>query len=176
MASKFGLDFGKEHLKVILTLYDPDDLTFIRTSSRVTRKRGIGSGNHYKDTGRRRIQIIASAPKIPETYHICKTFIEKTQIDLLLFNFTGDLKLLNIVSGIMSCASKYPCLYCEFPNSEGNKAWQTDATLRTFGNIKNHKEDWLTSGGKKIKAKEYTNCVATPLFFHENDPDDSLDP
>nr|XP_047127450.1 uncharacterized protein LOC124808429 [Hydra vulgaris] len=120
MASKFCLDFGKGHLKLTLTLYDPDDLTFIRTSSRVTRKRGIGSGNHYKDTGRRKIQIITSAPKIPETYHNCKIFIEKAQINLLLFNFTGDLKLINIVSGIMSCASKYLCLYCESPNSEGN--------------------------------------------------------
>ena len=72
----------------------------------------------------------------------------------------------------MSCSSKFPCLFCESEKIEG--VWKPDAPLRTFGNISEHTKDWLMSGGNKGKAKEFTNCVETPLIFSDDDSPECL--
>ena len=97
MAQKIGMDFGKGHLRMVLTMYDDEDLLNISTKERITRAEGIGSGSSYKLTGRRRIMILASAPKVPENYHNCGIFIQNVAINSLLYTFTGDLKLYNII-------------------------------------------------------------------------------
>ena len=112
MAQKVGMDSGKGHLRMVLTMYDEDEL-MNNTKDRVVRSGGIGSGSSYKLTGRRKIMILASAPGVPENYHNCALIMEKVDINSLLYTFTGDLKLYNLVGGIMSSSSKCPCIYCE---------------------------------------------------------------
>ena len=107
------MDSGKGHLRMILTMYDEEDILPVHTMSRVTREEGIGGGTGYKLTGRRKIMIIASAPKVPENHHNCSIFIDKANINSLVYKFTGDLKLYNIVGGLMSSSAKHPCIYCE---------------------------------------------------------------
>ena len=112
MAQKIGMDSGKGHLRMVLTMYDDEDLLHT-TKDRVTRAEGIGSGSSYRLTGRRRIMILASAPKVPENYFNCSIFINKVNINSLVFTFTGDLKLYNIIGGLMSSSCRCPCIYCE---------------------------------------------------------------
>ena len=50
MAQKVGMDSGKGHLRMVLTMYDEDEL-MNNTKDRVVRSGGIGSGSSYKLTG-----------------------------------------------------------------------------------------------------------------------------
>ena len=113
MAQKIGMDSGKGHLRMVLTLYDEDDLLPSNIKQRSVRAGGIGSGTNYRLTGRKKIMIVASAPGVPETYKNCALIIDKVKINTLLYTFTGDLKLYNIVGGLMSSSCKCPCIYCE---------------------------------------------------------------
>ena len=113
MVEKVGMDSGKGHLRLVLTLYDEEDLLDFSTGSRVTRQEGIGSSCHYKLTGRKKIMILASVPKVPESYVNCSIIMNKVNINSLAYKFTGDLKIMNILAGLMSASSKCPCVYCE---------------------------------------------------------------
>ena len=113
LAPKIGMDSGKGHLRMVLTLYDQGIILPNNSKQRVVRSSGIGSGTDYRLTGRKKIMILASAPGVPETYNNCALFIDKVQINNLSYTFTGDLKLYNIVGGLMSSSCKSPCIYCE---------------------------------------------------------------
>ena len=113
MAQKIGMDSGKGHLRMVLTMYDEEDIIPVNNKPRATRMEGIGAGTSYRLTGRRKIMILASAPKVPENHHNCSLFIDKVKINSLVYKFTGDLKLYNIVGGLMSSSAKHPCIYCE---------------------------------------------------------------
>ena len=110
MAEKIGMDSGKGHCRMVLTLYDDEDLIHTSTGNRVTREQGIGAGQQYKLTGRKKIMILASAPKVPENYHNCSIIINKVDINSVAYRFTGDLKIYNILGGLMSASSKCPCI------------------------------------------------------------------
>lgn len=167
MAHKIGMDSGKGHLRMVLTMYDEEDILPNNNKERVTRAEGIGAGTSYRLTGRKKIMILASAPKVPENYNNCAIFINKVNISSLVYTFTGDLKLYNIIGGLMASSSKCPCIYCE--GSRENGKWEEGAPLRTFRNIQQNVDDWLNSGGNKKKAKLFTNCVEKPLLASEDD-------
>ena len=96
---------------------------------------------------------------IPESYKNCQIILEKVNIVQMIFHFAGDLKMLNIVAGIMSCSSACPCPYCEAKNVKGK--WESNANqaeLRTFKNIVDHFKEWMASGGVKSNAKNFRNC------------------
>ena len=52
---------------------------------------------------------------VPETYDNLKLIMEKCQLTGQTFKFktTNDLKMDNILLGLMSNSSSYPCPYCE---------------------------------------------------------------
>ena len=171
MAQKIGMDSGKGHLRMVLTMYDEEDIIPVNNKPRITRMDGIGAGTSYRLTGRRKIMILASAPKVPENHHNCSIFIDKVNINSLVYKFTGDLKLYNIVGGLMSGSAKHPCIYCEAAKEDGK--WQEDAPLRTLRNIQQHVDDWQTSGGDRKKAKMFSNCVQSPLLASGDDNPDT---
>ena len=158
---------GKGHLKMTLTLYDPENLLPATDTSRISRKDGIGSGSSYRMTGVRKILLLAITPKVNESYHNVRVLLEKVKINELLYKFTGDLKLYNIVAGIMSASSLCPCVYCEAKREGGQ--WEVGARMRTFGNIMENFQDWSRAGSKSAKAKEFKNCTGKPLLFNEDD-------
>ena len=58
----------------------------------------------------------------------------------------ADLKLANIMCGISSHASTYPCIYCTW--SKGEK----DSIMpRSFHGIKQMSEDWKNAGQVPVK-------------------------
>ena len=66
---KVGLDGGKGHLKLILSLYQPDNLQVNkRGHSRVTRDLGIGCGPDFSLLDRKKTMILATTPDTPENY------------------------------------------------------------------------------------------------------------
>ena len=117
---KVGLDKGRDHLKMILSLYNPDEVMRIISGGRVTMEMGIGSGDDYSLIGKRKIMIIAIVPDIPENYFNLQILYDLTQINSVVYQQTGDLKAINILLGLMSCSSACGCCYCQAPrNTDG---------------------------------------------------------
>lgn len=71
-----------------------------------------------------------------------------------------DLKLANILTGLMSHSSLYPCTYC-FAKKDELEGYDT---YRTVGNTLQYYEAWMKAGASKTKAKEFKNCIHPPLF------------
>ena len=115
--------------------------------------------------------ILASAPNVPESYLNCSIIMEKVNINSVVYTFTGDLKIYNIVGGLMSCSSLCPCIYCESSRVDG--VWEEDGELRTFRNIQDNLDGWKTAGGVRKKAKYFSNCVEKPLLYSEEDNPDT---
>ena len=65
LCDKIGIDSGQGHLRMTLTLYDPDNVTHLPSNqSRTTREQGIGVGVKYRKTGVQKVMILASSPKV----------------------------------------------------------------------------------------------------------------
>ena len=69
MKLKVGLDKGRGHLKMILSMYNPNEVMKNKGVGRVTMKMGIGTGDDYSQIGKRKIMILAIVPDIPEKYY-----------------------------------------------------------------------------------------------------------
>ena len=173
---KVGLDGGKGHLKMILSMYDPSGvLGNTGDVSRVTREQGIGSGEDYSLLGRKKVIILAIAPNTPENYTNLQIFYDMVGINQLAYKQTGDLKAFNILLGLMACSSLSGCCYCEAKRSSSE--WKEGGgKLRTAGNMGENVNNFQQlGGGDKNKAKDVSsNCVSKALLFDENDELDTL--
>ena len=89
------MDYGKGLMKIICNW------------SRHTK-----DNDKYKLMGLKCGLILACVPKIPETYNM-SVLIYLIQLNDIEYKLSQDLKLTNIVIGIMSHSSKYPCPYRE---------------------------------------------------------------
>ena len=100
------------------------------------RSDGIGASEKFRELGVRKVMILASVENVPESYQNCRIILEKVNIVQMIFHFAGDLKMLNIVAGIMACSSTCPCPYCEARNVKGK--WEdgaNEAERPTFKNM-----------------------------------------
>ena len=93
---KIGIDFGKEHLRVTMSIWDPEDILADKGGdSRRTRAEGIQS-NNKSNLGGDRVLIIASAPEVKESYRNFEVIFRHLKLQDLFDNysctFTGDLK------------------------------------------------------------------------------------
>ena len=167
---KIGIDGGKGFLKMILTLYDPSDVRNNNKSSRITRESGIGSGQDYSMLGRKKIMILAISPKTPENYSNLQIFYDMVGVNQVPYTQTGDFKALNIMLGMMSCASLCGCCYCDAKRSA--KEWSDGgAQLRSAANLAENVAQYEKyGGGDKMKAKDLSaNCIEKAMLFDEDD-------
>ena len=124
-------------------------------------------------TGVKKVTILASAPGVSETYNNVSLFLQKVQTSQVWCTWTGDLKMANVMAGIMSCSSSHPCVYCETQCKQGK--WGDRGTLRTVGSIKDQRSKWIESGGVKEKAKQFSNCVEQSLLsFPDENPETKI--
>ena len=73
--------------------------------------------------------------------------------------FAVDLKMLNLLLGLQSHASKHPCPWCE-----GSAPWTTRARLRTLGNIQENQQRYVKSGKGRDKLMQFKNCEHPSLI------------
>lgn len=71
-----------------------------------------------------------------------------------------DLKLANILIGIMGHSSIHPCTWCIAEKSNLHER----AELRTIGNISDSFAAWQAAKSKQKDAKQYNNCIHLPVF------------
>ena len=110
---KIGLDAGGEFLKVCLNVLTDEG---VPARKRLRFEDGI-SPKKFRSTSVRKLLILAIVPGIKENY-------ENVANVLMLLNFhdiptsptvryTADLKMINLLLGLMSAASRFPCSWCD---------------------------------------------------------------
>ena len=143
-----GIDDGKELLKVVFNW------------SRLGK-----DDQKNKLKGPKRSLVLAGVAKVPESHHNMHILIQLTKLNEIKFTLSQDLKLTNIVIGITTHSSKYPCAYGECSQDDDGK-WSKGRN-RTPKNIRENQEKWLQDSrskkGVRSKLKKYMNCEFLPL-------------
>ena len=120
----------------------------------------------YLDSSVKKLFVLAITKGIPETYFNVKTILAVLKLDNITFDFclATDLKLQNILMGIQSNSSTYPCVYCESP-----RPFTTIGLVRTLGRIRQLSKLFDDNGACKNDAKDYMNAIYAPLFDGEDE-------
>lgn len=162
--SKIFIDSGKDHMKVCLSLID---LLNIDNNDNITKKRhSFFDTDSFKDSSVKKIFIIGIVPKVLENYsNIKKIWTEIFKYgDSQVYKISGDQKIINILCGIQSHSSSYPCPWCL------DKTPWKGSSLRTLGSLRNHYKKWLEDGANPNYAKNYYNVV-NECLIHGDDKD-----
>lgn len=141
---KLGIDGGGGFLKFCLSLYS----------------KYIEAPGKFKDTGVKRVFIIAICPDTQENYSNLKSLWIRMGIHSTKYSYivASDLKILNILLGLMSHGANFPCCWCEAPrNNLGRKA-----NPRTFKSICDNYSQMIDK--PRNLAKNYFNCVHSPII------------
>lgn len=137
---KIGVDGGQGFFKVCLTICD--------TRGGAETCFGAAAG------GVKGLVILAMVPSISETFSNVSTIFEEMNIPFNNTFLCTDLKLANLIVGVGTHSSTYPCCYCE---GSPKDQWST-SPLRTFGRIRE-----LQS--RRNAAEEQGTESADPRFF-----------
>ena len=154
---KFGLDGGGKFLKFCLSIQS----TVIGDILNNAHKKKPSSN---KDGGVKKLFIIAIAPSIQENYHNIKILWNKLGINRFLNadkdgTITTDLKVANVLMGLMNHASCYPCTWCISNKTHLECVGEPRTLEQCFDNY----EKFSTENDKK-KAKLFKNCVNMPII------------
>ena len=80
----------------------------------------------------------------------------------IVFYLGGDLKFLNVVSGLDSCCCTYSCVFCKCPKQEFydvTKTWSVSDQVYGARTIEKNE-----ANSKPKKKKQAYNCAHAPLF------------
>lgn len=147
---KIGIDGGGGFIKICIT--------FI-TQSISTQH------NKFADSSVKKLLIIGIVADVPETYsNILQMWnvLKLNNLQKYYYNitFATDLKLANILTGLMSHTSAHPCKWCDVNKLNINQAGEH----RTIANIVSKYNDWVANGAKTIDAKKFANCINKPII------------
>ena len=108
---KFNMDGGGDSFKISLSLMKE------KGSPRHPKKK-------FLDTGVKEMIPLVVVEGIPEDYHNVGKILERMNLNIKKNGgvFAMDIKLINIVLGIMTASSSYPCPYCEIFHDFKNPA------------------------------------------------------
>lgn len=148
---KIGMDSGAGTFKITLNIV-------LKENSQDRRL------DRFKNSGVKKLIVLSVCTSTKEDYASAKKMWTMSNLDALLNNFQctvhADLKLIMIITGLMSCSSKCPCPYCD--TSDINEK----DTSRTVENITQNNAAWLKSGASKKtqSTSKYKCCTNTPVF------------
>ena len=155
-------DTGKGKTKVCFCIIPMNEST--PTKTRSTYAEGGVLAKSSLNSGVNKCIMCFCVPKIKEVNWNLRIFFELINLDQLLSEyknviFTGDLKLLNEVYGLMEASSKHPCLYCTAESQE-----LKPGLPRTIMSLRDDFENWEKAGGNKKVCKQFNNIQNYPLF------------
>ena len=156
---KLGIDGGGGFLKICLSIQSTD-FDSEHSGKRAKYDKGVAA-HDFKDTGVKRLFILAAVANSQENYSNVDQLFSALNISPFDGTLATDLKLANILVGIMSHSSAHPCTYCYANKDELSICGE----LRSSENVLSNYKKWLTEGkGCKNKAKDYFNCIHPPLI------------
>ena len=124
---KVGIDGGGGFLKICLSVFDMDNLVSGNK---------VGLSKKFKDSGIKKVFLIATVPDVSENYINVKKLWMNLGLQNLDRRFTiaTDLKLCNMLLGMMSHSSCHPCCWCDVEKGDlRNKGKQR--TIATLNNL-----------------------------------------
>lgn len=160
---KFGIDGGGGSLKVCLSIQSLDITNNVKSTENEKKRQKYSDGVGYtdfKDSGVKKLFILAIAPGAQENYMNVFQIWNLLDINDLLYTVATDLKLANILTGLMAHSSTYPCTWCCANKNELHERGE----FRTIGNCKSYYDAWVKNGSKKKDAKNYQCCINPPIF------------
>ena len=125
---------------------------------------GDGIAKAVKDASTKRAIIIAFVDDIPESYQNLSIIHNKLKIHLIPHHYKiiSDLKLYNIILGLMECGSRHGCYICKgLKNAAG--VWE-EGELRHLEDLIATVTLWEEESGLREKLKEYHNVQHVPLL------------
>lgn len=148
---KLGIDGGGGFFKITLSVLS-------KNLEQLT-------GNAFKVGGVKRLFIIALVQNLAEKYeNVAPIWTKLLKLQNIEAIIAGDLKIINIITGIMAHSSRQPCPYCE---AQKSALGTCKGTSRTKGNIKTN---YLN---KKMGGRNTACCIYEPLIYG-NDDDEIL--
>jgi hypothetical protein len=167
---KIGIDTGGDFLKFCLNISNAEttEKPITNPSKKLIEKAML-------DTSVKKLIIIAIAYKVKETYENVRYILQLLKIDQIDFQYVYavDLKMANILCGLQSHSSAYPCMFCECPKKEFSniKKININWKLRTIGEIKKQAQDYENKRrvyNPKASAKDFKSCVHSPMIQGED--------
>jgi hypothetical protein len=153
---KLGLDGGGEFLKIGLTVQSTGDIS----NNRKLR---------FKESGVKKMILLSIVINAAENYENLDALFQALSIKTGTiagkpFRLSGDLKIYNIIFGLMSHGALHCCCYCDASKYH----FLSCGELRTLSDIKDLYDKWKIKS-KKEEAKNFMNCIHEPLISG-NDP------
>ena len=110
---KIGIDFGGHFLKICMNMIVLNDQS---PPSKKRMKYNETLSDPYKETSVNKLIILAAAYETKETYESVKELFDLLNIQTLKqygdISIAADLKMANIMFGLMSHTSTHPCTWC----------------------------------------------------------------
>lgn len=152
---KFGLDGGGKFLKLCLSIQSTATADIIRNS-------GGRAVQRFKDSGVKKLFILAISPSTQENRHNVKLLWDKLGINKFLSygTITVDLKLANMLVGIMGHSASYPCPWCVSRKANLDES----SSLRTISECIDNYENYVATNRVKKNAYKFENCVDAPII------------
>ena len=142
-----GVDGGKDNLKICLNWS----------------KKGKDT-NKKKLMGPKHSLVLASVCSVDETYENLKLLLDLIKADELEFKLSTDLKLVNIVIGKQTAASKFPCPYADCTR-DTHGGWQKGPNMSKFSDLNSNYEKYCEhGGGNRKKLMNFKNQEFRPLL------------
>ena len=154
---RIGMDGGGGFFKICLSAFNLMIMDKPQSSKQLAKK--------FVDSGVKKIFIIAIAPDTPENYFNLEKLWVAAGLETLSFDYSSctiasDLKLVNIVLGLMSHSSIHPCCWCDIDkynlHQKGNQ--------RTVGSLNKLYQEFRDAFAPKSDAKHYGNVINRPLI------------
>lgn len=157
---KFGIDGGGGFLKVCLSVQSIDKSN---CESEIPLRQSYNQGvaaKKFKDSGVKKLFLLGLAPCTQENYNNILTLWALLGINEFKGTVATDLKLANMLTGIMSHASSLPCTWCTALKDKLNVC----GAYRTIGDCLENYDAWEKAGSNKGNAKNYKNCIYPPII------------
>jgi hypothetical protein len=160
---KIGIDGGGGFLKVCVNVIDKINVLDERNNS-------------SNDSGVKKLIILGIVCDIEENYYNVSLLWNILKLDEFIkendnVTVACDLKMANILTGLMSHSSAHPCTWCNTKKAELDRCGRS----RTLTDNENNYKNWLDDGGDTKKAKFFLNCVGMPLFKPRHEQENVLD-
>ena len=109
----------------------------------------------------KKVFLLALAPDVPENYVNVKRIWMNLKTELLQKRYTiaTDLKLCNILLGMMTHSSCHPCCWCDISKDQLSKR----GNARTISSLMKLFWDFFESNTGVDEAKKYGNVIHPPI-------------
>ena len=109
----------------------------------------------------KKVLLVAAVPDVPENYQNVKKLWLNLGLENLDRRFTinTDLKLCNILLGMMLHSSCHPCCWCDV----GKTDLQKNGTQRTIASLNSLFWDYFQGNTNKRKPKHYSSVIRLPI-------------